>query len=139
MLSPALDRNATGAPLKCEVSTSKPAMLPGAPSLIMHLEGFSLLTNPCALAGKGVSPVVGRVMSPGFPSTVERAVWAELSFQARRRLAASIQRFLRDETGRRYLDEEEMVRCSEKLVGDGCNLCTERYAGQLCSPLSVNP
>jgi len=30
---------AEAVPLKCEVSTSKPVMLPVAPSLIIHLEG----------------------------------------------------------------------------------------------------
>jgi hypothetical protein len=79
----------TGAPLKCEVSTSKPVTFPHEPSLIMHLERSSVNRDTC-IDREDVSPVIGGVMSPGFPSAVKCSVLTELSFQTWRWLRQPI-------------------------------------------------
>ena len=106
---------------------SKSAMLPVAPSLIIHLEGS---VKRRALVGKDGSPVVGRVMSPGLPTTVECAFRTELPLQTWRRLRQPV---IKDKNRRRdsenYLDEKKMVCFCEKLVRDGRHLATEGNAG----------
>lgn len=119
--------DAEAAPLKWEVSTSNPVMLPGAPSLIIHLEGS---VKERALVGKDVSPIVGRVVSSGLPTTEECAFRTELPLQTWRRLRQPVikdRKMRRD--GRHYLDEEEVVCFCEKVVRDGCYLAAEGDAG----------
>lgn len=72
-------------PLKFVVSISNPKMVPAVPSFMIHLHGYTY-ANLKAYEYPVGSPVVIRIVSASFPTTVERAFWSKLTFQAWRGL-----------------------------------------------------
>lgn len=96
----------------------------------------------CWTPGDGNVPIKRQVMPPRLPSTIQRAIWSELTFQTRCGLReiqtgdrSGIKILDRDwGDGREvsaYLDEEEMRRCSEELVRDVDYLATKCYTREL--------
>ena len=62
---------------------SKPTMVPGVPSLMMHLTKYVITRVNSPIERKPDAPIISWIVSAGFPTTEQRSLRTKLAFQAR--------------------------------------------------------